>query len=87
MHTGFWWGNLRERDYLQDPGVDVWITLDGTSGRGLLGHGMDGSGSGYGQLASICDCGNEPSGLTQFGELLDLAENWLASQERLCSTQ
>jgi hypothetical protein len=22
LHTGFWWGNLRERDHLEDPGVD-----------------------------------------------------------------
>ena len=22
MRTGFWWGNLRERDHLEDPGVD-----------------------------------------------------------------
>jgi hypothetical protein len=22
MHTGFWWGNLRERDHLKDPGMD-----------------------------------------------------------------
>jgi len=22
MYTGFWWGNLRERDYFGDPGVD-----------------------------------------------------------------
>jgi len=21
-YTGFWWGNLRERDHLEDPGVD-----------------------------------------------------------------
>jgi hypothetical protein len=21
-YTGFWWGNLRERDQLRDPGVD-----------------------------------------------------------------
>jgi len=21
-HTGFWWGNLRERDNLEDPGAD-----------------------------------------------------------------
>ena len=22
MYTGFWWGNLSEREYLEDPGVD-----------------------------------------------------------------
>ena len=21
VHTGLWWGKLRERDYLEDPGV------------------------------------------------------------------
>ena len=27
MHTGFWWGNLRERDHLEEPGVDGRIIL------------------------------------------------------------
>ena len=27
MHTGFWWGNLRERDHLEDPGLDGRIIL------------------------------------------------------------
>jgi len=27
MHRRFWWGNLRERDHLQDPGVDGMIKL------------------------------------------------------------
>ena len=27
MHTGFWCGNLRERDHLEDPGLDKRITL------------------------------------------------------------
>jgi hypothetical protein len=26
-HTGFWWGNLRERDQLEDPGLDRKIIL------------------------------------------------------------
>jgi len=26
-YTGFWWGNLRERDYLGDPGVGGRIIL------------------------------------------------------------
>ena len=27
VYTGFWWGNLRERDHLDDPGVDGRIIL------------------------------------------------------------
>ena len=27
VYTGFWWGNQRERDHLQDPGVDGRIIL------------------------------------------------------------
>jgi len=26
-YTGFWWGNLRERDHLEDPDVDGRIIL------------------------------------------------------------
>jgi hypothetical protein len=27
VHTGFWWGNVKERDYLEDPGLDRRIIL------------------------------------------------------------
>jgi hypothetical protein len=28
VHTRFWWGNLRETDHLEDPGVDERIILE-----------------------------------------------------------
>jgi hypothetical protein len=27
VHSGFWWGNLRERDNLEDPGMDRRVIL------------------------------------------------------------
>jgi hypothetical protein len=27
VYTEFWWGNLRERDHLEDPGIDGRIIL------------------------------------------------------------
>jgi len=27
VYTGFWWGNLRERNHSEDPGIDAMIIL------------------------------------------------------------
>jgi len=34
-------------------------------------HGLVCSGSGYGQEAGVCECGNETSGFIKCGEFLD----------------
>ena len=41
MRTGFWWGNLRERDHLEDPSVDGRIILNGSSRSGMGWDGLD----------------------------------------------
>jgi hypothetical protein len=37
----------------------------------MWGHGLDRSGSGYGQVAGFCERGNKPSGSMKCGEFLD----------------
>jgi len=37
----------------------------------MWGHRLDLSGSGYGQVADTCECGNEPSGSIKCGDFLD----------------
>ena len=41
------------------------------------GYGLDRAGSGYGQVAGTCECGNEPSGSIKCGGFRD----WLASYQ------
>jgi len=45
VYTGFWWGYLRERDHLEDLRLR-WEDNNkmGSSGSGILGHGLDRSG-------------------------------------------
>ena len=50
-------------------------------------HGLDRAGSGYGQMAGTCDCGNELSGSIKRGGISWRAENLLASQEGLYSME
>jgi len=39
VHAGFWWGNLSERDHLEDPSVDGRIIVKWIFRK--LGGGMD----------------------------------------------
>jgi hypothetical protein len=40
-YTGFWWGNLRERDHLGDPGLDKRIILIWIFMKWDVSHGLD----------------------------------------------
>jgi len=44
--TGFWWGNLRERDHLEDPDIDGSIIYRWIFRKLDVGHGLDQAGSG-----------------------------------------
>jgi hypothetical protein len=41
VHTGFWWGDLREGDHLGDPGVDERIILRRIFGKWDGGRELD----------------------------------------------
>jgi hypothetical protein len=41
VHTGFWWGDLREGDHLQDPSIDEWVILKWIFKKWVGGGGMD----------------------------------------------
>ena len=71
MHTGFWYGALRERGHLEDPGVDGriilrWIFMKWDVGV-LIGTSWIRKWAG----AGTCEYGNEPSGSIKFGQFLD----------------
>jgi hypothetical protein len=46
VHTGFWWGDLRERDNLEDQGVDGRLIIGWSFRRWYRGYGLDLSSSG-----------------------------------------
>ena len=71
MYTGVCWGNLRERDNLEAPGIYGRIIFRWIFRKWDRGNGLDGVGSGYGQVAGTFECCNEFSGSIKCGEFLD----------------
>ena len=41
VYAGLWWGNLRERDHLEDPGIDWRIILRWIFGKWEGGYGRN----------------------------------------------
>jgi hypothetical protein len=58
IYMGFWWGNLRERDHLEDPGIDEKIILRWIFRK--WDQGMDWID--VAQVVGTCECGYETWG-------------------------
>ena len=66
MHTGFWWGNLREGDLFEDLGLDGRMILKWIF-RKLNGRcGLDSAAQGR-QVVGCCESNNEPLVSIKFG--------------------
>jgi hypothetical protein len=70
----FWCGNLRERDRLGNPCVDGRIITFGSLGSGMCEYGLNHAVSGYGQVADICELGNEICSSSKYGDMLNNRE-------------
>jgi hypothetical protein len=66
IHTG-----KQETDHLENLGIDGRIILKFMFKRLDGKQGLDCSGSGWGQMASSYECGNEDQGSIKCGEILD----------------
>jgi hypothetical protein len=67
VYTGFWWGNLSERDHLEDPDIDGRIIL-----RWIFRKLEEVVGTGWSWLRiGTCVSGKELSGSIKCGEFLD----------------
>ena len=68
--TGFWWGNLRERNHWGDPDVDGMIIIRYIFRKWGGLWGLDGVGSGQGEEAGTCEYGDELLGSIKYRNFL-----------------
>jgi hypothetical protein len=70
-YTGLWWGRLRERDHLNDPGVYGRIILRCIFRKWGVGAWTGSIWLGIGTGSGHFECGNEPLGSIKCGKFLD----------------
>jgi hypothetical protein len=60
--TGFWWESRKEKDHLEDQGVDRRMGSKWTLGRSVGGVWSGFTWLRIGTVGGLCECGDEPSG-------------------------
>ena len=71
MYTGFWWGNLRERDHWGDLGANGRVILRWIFRKWDEGAWTELILTRIRKIADTCICGNDSSGFIKCGEFLD----------------
>jgi hypothetical protein len=69
--TGFWWGNMRERDHWGGPGADGRIIIRGIFRKLDVGVWIVSRLLRIGEGGGHFECGNEPLGSIKCWEFLD----------------
>ena len=84
MQTGFWWGDPREGEHLEDLGIDGRIILKCIFNKWVWEAWIRLIRLRIGQVVGSCECNNECLGSIKWGEFLDYLKDILAPEKGLC---